>query len=321
MLFDLFGDHSHLLPALFFLFHGLRGRGHSLTILPPEDIHTLNHDLLLMDRGQGEVLFEDGRENVGLLEERGSEYSLYLPTLERRYTFSLGPLLDFYKTLEFKEESYPLTILLLWLTGDDRSLKESLQGMEMISRSLPRFRLQLITRREYPKYNSPLSPHLLQLFHLSPENLLEEYKKASLCLGLVPHPYFLQDVLVCKTPVISIKEEFYPQIPHVSPKARDIAVMSLKILKIGQLANRLVRDGVSLVKELDASKHLSHLEEILLELQKESLLTNGPGGDGGEGHSISSSEDLEEGLFQTSIALRKALLQVLDFFQGKKRGP
>lgn len=321
MLFDLFGDHCELLPPLFFLYNGLRGRGHSLDIMPPEDIYRVSSDLLLMERGEGEAFFREGRENIALLEERGSEHTLSLPLLERRYTFSLGPLLELFNVLEIEEEpsSKPITILILWLTGEDQALYEVLQGMEMISRSLPKMRLHLITRRELPSYKTALEIHLSQLFHLSIENLVAEYNNASLCLGLVPHFFFLQEVLACKTPVISIGEEHHPQIPYVLAKARDIAVVSLKILKMGQLAQRLGREGRSLAKEGDASAHLSHIQGILEEYDERLCLKKG--GDGEGGSSLTEAEEIEEGLFQTSFALKKVFLQLLDFFQGKRRDP
>lgn len=320
MLFDLFGDHLDFLPVLFFLFNGLRRQGHTLDILPPEDFHRVSSDLLLMERGEGEALYRDGHEGIGLLEKRGLEYTLSLPVLERRYSFSPGPYLELFRVLEEdKDQPGSLMVLILWLTGEERALYEVLQGMEMMARSLPKLSIHLITRRENPGFKTPLPLHVQQLFHIAPEDLVKEYNRSSLCLGLVPHFFFLQEVLACNTPVISIGEDHHPQIPHILADARDIAVVSLKILKIGQLANRLAREGRSLVQEDDASLHLSHIQELLIEYEEGVFF---PRGEDGERYGDYVLEDeLEEGLFQTSFVLKKMFFQLLDFFSGKRRDP
>lgn len=322
LLFDLFGDQRDLLAVLFFLFNGLHLKEHTLDILPLNAIHKASGDILLLERGEGELLLHRGRENLAFLEERGQEYTILLPSIGERYSFSLGPYLDFLKGFELQKENLtPLRILIFYLVEAEELLQESLMAMEMISGSLPPFSLHLICSREVPDPKTYLPIKKFQIFQLSPQALYQEYTRASLCIGLVPKVFFLHEVMACKTPVISIEGDFHPQILNVKGEARDIAVTSLKILKLGQLASRMVRSGRSLIQGYDASEHLHQIEKLFLEYKKRITPPQGEDGDGEGSFSTGEGDQLEKDLIHSSFVLKRALLQVLDFFQGKKRGP
>lgn len=323
ILYEIFGNRRDLLPVVVFLFHGLQSLGYQVEILPPDDIHQASGDFLLLEKERGEILMDAGRKNLVLLKKEGFRYTLSLPVLKRNYHFSLGPHLDFFKPLEedLLNETSPLKILILWLNGNEKELASSLQGLEMIADSLPPFQGELLFAPERPTLSTSLSMAAFHHLELSSQNLLEKYNGASLCLGLVPRPFFLQEVLACKTPVISIGEKLHPRIPSVSAQPRDIAVISLQIIKLGQISSRLAQNGRAVAQEDNASSHLSAIVELLLE-QKKRARTLSEGEEGGENLSpMLYAQEFEEGLYNTSVVLRKTLHQILEFFQGRRRGP
>lgn len=324
ILFDLLEGKKELRSVVAFLFHGLQSRGYQVELLPPDDIHPASGDLLLSEKRRGEILIEEGRTDLVLLEKGDASYTLFFPGVKKNYTFSPGPNLDFFTPLEEEipeERTEPQKVLVLWFNGDRWGLTQCLQGLEMIKNSVPPFKVEVISGREMPTLNTPLSTKKHHFFQISPQTLLEKYSRASLCLGFVPQAFFLQEVCACRTPVISLGEDLHPRIPHVSVKARDIAVTSLQIMKLGQLSSRLVQEGSFMLQEEDASPHLTNIAALLLE-EKERILTfSEPEGRGEVLSPVAYANELEEGLYNTSFVLRRAIYQVMEFFQGRKPGP
>ncbi len=322
-----------LLPVLFFLFMGLRDRGHQLQFVSPYYFkNTGEEGLLLTLPPLGAKLLSQGSKEVLVLEKGQQDYSLSLPALEQRLSFTPGPNLDLFRPLEPEEgeEGSPLSILIFWWGASKEELICSLRALELVDRGLPRLSIKVITWAELPMIESSLSLQAITLPDLDPQLLVREYNRSNLCLGLSsPSSLPLLEVLACETPLLALEGSSISFLKGDYPEAllqlpldpQKLAVNILSLLKLGQVARRVSKEGKRAVNEYNASGELDRLEDFLLKMTEELAKK----GESEEQRDIEVEEDglseLEEGLTLSSISLREALQNFWDYLQGKKKRP